>query len=49
MRARHFLFYYRHFAKRQRENGTMTDLMWLGVLAGLFLLTLLYIRLCEVA
>jgi len=25
----------------------MTDLLWLGALAGLFLLTLAYVRLCD--
>lgn len=25
----------------------MTDLVWLGVLAGLFLLTLAFLRLCD--
>lgn len=28
---------------------SMTDLIWLGVVAGLFLLTLAYIRLCDAA
>jgi len=27
----------------------MSDLVWLGVLAGLFLLTLAYVRLCDEA
>jgi len=27
----------------------MTDLIWLAVLGGLFLLTLAYVRLCDVA
>jgi len=25
----------------------MTDMLWLGALAGLFLLTLAYVRLCD--
>ena len=28
---------------------TMTDLAWLAVLAGLFLLTLAWVRLCDAA
>jgi len=27
----------------------MLDILWLGVLAGLFLLTLAFVRLCDVA
>ena len=30
-----------------RKENPMNDLMWLGVLAGLFLLTLAYARLCD--
>ncbi len=31
------------------RNTPMNDLIWLGVLAGLFLLTLAYLRLCDEA
>jgi hypothetical protein len=31
------------------EALTMNDLLWLGILAGLFLLTLAYVRLCGAA
>lgn len=31
------------------RGESMTDLIWLGVLAGLFLLTLACVRLCDQA
>jgi hypothetical protein len=31
------------------KDSMMSDLLWLGVLAGLFLLTLAYVRLCDAA
>jgi hypothetical protein len=34
-------------ARTNRESSLMQDLLWLAVLAGLFLLTLAYVRLCE--
>ena len=30
-------------------NINMTDILWLGALLGLFLLTLAYVRLCDEA
>lgn len=29
------------------RNHAMQDMLWLGVLAGLFLLTLAFVRLCD--
>jgi hypothetical protein len=34
---------------RPIRTTIMQDLLWLAVLAGLFLLTLAYVRLCEKA
>jgi hypothetical protein len=31
------------------EADTMTDMIWLAVLGGLFLLTLAFVRLCDLA
>lgn len=31
----------------QLGDSSMTDILWLAVLAGLFLLTLAYVRLCD--
>jgi hypothetical protein len=32
-----------------RESDPMTDILWLAVLAGLFLITLAFVRLCHAA
>ena len=34
---------------KQGKENPMTDLVWLAVLGGLFLLTLAYVRLCDEA
>ena len=36
-----------HFLANHSKEAAMEELTWIGILLGLFAVTLLYVRLCE--